>query len=203
MTSITVDNTTYQATEGQMAAYQAIDKKTLASQLAKINGKGVAFWRALPKEALVVVVAAIHEQHTDTERDEIKMAGGPDYDTRGQEGDDQDSGAVDPNPLAEDYPGQRISEPNPIVAPAPVVPLQLKGVAVGDANARNDKSVRYALQVSEGNYLRRDQPRKPGDTATYKVVPREQASVYTRYETALLKIAEAATLGQEATVVTL
>lgn len=152
MTTITVDNTTYQATEGQMATFRNMDKKTLASQVAKREGKGVAFWRALPKETLVVVAAAAEAVTPAT---------------------------VVPAPTP---------EPEPIVAPVPTAP---------------PAKVLYALLVSEGNYLRRDQPRKPGDTATYKVVPREQASTYARYENAVLKVAEAAAMGQDATVVEL
>jgi len=49
----------------------------------------------------------------------------------------------------------------------------------------------YVLRVGQDDYLRRDQPRKPGDTATYKIVGITQASFYKRREQAEIKVVEA------------
>lgn len=88
-----------------------------------------------------------------------------------------------------------VTAPKPKHTPtlAPVTPPsrpQAKPVTTGS----------YVLQCGNG-FLRRIQPAKPGDTAHYKVVTRDKATVYARRSQAELKVAEAAALGFTAEIV--
>jgi hypothetical protein len=83
-------------------------------------------------------------------------------------------------------------EPEPEPAPLKLVPKP--GVA---AFKTESKGYRLTTPTAPG-YLRRDQPRKPGDTASYKVVERARATVIKTKRQADVKVDEALTLGMVA-----
>ena len=152
----------FSATEQMVVRFEAMKKIDLARKITtgygghKESGAGIAFWRTLPKETLVIVAADMFA--TDEERARPK----PDV-----------ALAVAPA----DASPERTSEPTPIAAPT------------GDKQA-------YVLKCRHRDgWLRREQPRKPGDKATYKVVDDiTKASVYRTLRQAEQKISEAAAL---------
>lgn len=122
--------------------------------------------------------------------------------------DNTSSPDVDPNPLAEDYPGQRITgepEVEPVEQVTGAMPpthnMAPPAIVAPTASVGADKP-QFVLRTAEG-FLKREQPRKPGDTATYKVVDQAKAIRYSSLKMAEVKMAEANGLGLVAWVVTL
>jgi len=144
------------ATPKMMVRFDEMNKKDLAKKIANAIEKkeyGVTFWRALPKETLVVVVADLLA--TDEERERTKDP------------------VPAPQPSIETPQGQASGDA-PIVAPA--------------------GGYRLRCTALEG-WLRRDQPRKPGDKATWKRVEDvSKASIYRTLRQAEAKVAEVAGL---------
>ena len=95
--------------------------------------------------------------------------------------------------LATDEERGKTPQPPTAAAPEPVVerspePAPIVPAAVG-------KAVYVLACVHRPGWLRRDQPRKPGDTASFKVVEdMEKASTYRSLRQAEIKLAEAAGL---------
>jgi hypothetical protein len=135
MSTVNVDgHGKFSATEKMTVRFDAMKKIDLIKKIASgyeghnDGNAGVAFWRTLPKETLVIVAADMFA--TDEERAMPKADVGPPTD-------------------AVDTPPERTSEPAPIAAPT------------------GDKQV-YVLKCRHRDgWLRREQPRKPGEKATY------------------------------------
>jgi hypothetical protein len=204
----------FTASEKMMARFSAIGLRILAKMVADHTSTGVTFWRELGKDTLVVVAASMLA--TDAERvddnvepesepkpftgvkpiNEARPLGvaadtsrtqdaQPPADTRSDVVPDNTSGDVVPpaQPPAAPASRQRTRRVVVDVVPEPKAPAGPKMVFV----------LRCTL-TAEALYLRRDQPRKPGDVATYKAVELAKASRYASAHQANLKLAEVASL---------
>jgi hypothetical protein len=168
MSTVNVDgHGKFSAMEKMIVRFDAMKKIDLVKKIAtgyqghNEGNAGVAFWRTLPKETLVVVAADMFS--TDEER---KVDATP------------EPIVVQPAGCTPDAtPKGQTSEPAPNVAPT------------------GDKQV-YVLKCRHRDgWLRREQPRKPGEKATYKVVTDvSKASVYRTRRQAEQKVFEAAAL---------
>jgi len=170
------------ANEAMMSRFVEMTKKEIVAKIAEQTKQsdktmGVAFWREYPKEVLLVVVA-------DMFANDLERAG---------------KAAADAEPATLESVTEHAHDAN-IPQGDSLTPLKIEGAAKGDANGVNDgpteAEVDYVLRctVLDG-YLRRDQPRKTADTATWKRVDTlDRASRFRTLRQATAKLAEIASL---------
>ncbi|KKM01633.1 hypothetical protein LCGC14_1792430, partial [marine sediment metagenome] len=158
MSTVNVGGTEFSAPESIVNGLRSQSKKDLVRQVAQMRPEGgVAFWRAFPKETLVIVVAAQQEKEP---RGPMQNRHDPDVMAKAK-------AAGKPVPAG---PSQPVSKP------------------------AADKPVGFRLKVN-GGWLRRDQPRKIGDVASYKVVTDvAKAFVVKSRQQAVNKLVEARSL---------
>lgn len=159
------------ASVGMMSRFEGMKKTELVSKIAEWtksgSGKqGVAFWRALPKETLVIVAADMFA--TDLER-----AGQAAADAEPSKA----NAAMDAVKFTETSQDTHI--------PASDSVSQREAELIEAPNG-----YRLRCTVLDG-WLRRDQPRKPGDKPTWKRVSEPgRASVYKSLRQAQAKLTE-------------
>lgn len=183
----------FSATEKMMARFNEMTKRDLVKRIAEAYAGrpqsegpgGVAHWRTFPKDTLVVVAADLFA--TDEERAAEKPAA----------------------PVAEAQPAPVQAAPE---VPAETEPKAKKAPKQGQQQpAQKPASKReqdrgtfllrivktrpsFSAQIPEGLFLRRDQPRKPGDSAKYRGVEQASATVYRSRFQVNGKLAELASL---------
>jgi hypothetical protein len=171
----------FTATARMRARFEAISKielvKLVAQHYEGQQGAGVAHWRTFPKDTLVIVAADMLA--TDAERGVMTVPAPSAALEPVSEPTDLDDGTQNPER------GEAPASAEP-VSKSPKPQAEPKGT--------------FVLKVSDGaGWLRREQPRKPGDSARYRVVEEaKKATVYRTERMAALKLAESVALASVA-----
>ena len=210
-TTVQIDGAVFQATEKMQTRFAPMGARLLAKMIAEKQERGVTFWRELPKDSLIVVAA--HLFATDAER--IPEVEEPEAPSKWPEGKvilvSKTPPVNEARPLGTPRDVQEMNEGTSIDGYADALRQATGAVQVtvtdGDKVGVSPKAPKakpepkpaqfFMLRCTltpEPKWLRRDQPRKPGETATYKAVEFAKATRYTSKHQAELKLAEVAAL---------
>lgn len=217
MTSVNVQgHGEFQASEDAVIGFLKADKKEMAKNInAQIKG-GVSFWRSQSKDVLAVVSAHLANLVPPAAAEpELGASEGITVVTGRKKTKVAAPAPAGPSCTSLDhiypagpagtkcYCGEKTfsvdSIPEPTPAPAEPVVSHTETVAkmIKSAAPKKDTGApgaTYVLKVATG-YLRRDQPRKPGDVAVFKIVAEQaRASVYKSLHQAQAKLTEATSL---------